>query len=210
MADDRSLAEFADAVAAANPAPAGGAVAAASAALAASLAGMVGRVAQARPGAGDRASLADLVESADRARMRLLELAEEDGQAFLAVVAARRNRQGTDAERAERVGAAWRGATLVPAEVLRLCGEVAELAHRAAREGPPSTIGDAVMAALLAAAAGGGSELNVRLNLQAAGVPEDLRALADQSETALRETQRAAADTRRVAEERLTGKKSEE
>jgi formiminotetrahydrofolate cyclodeaminase len=99
--------------------------------------------------------------------------------------------------------AAWRRAARVPADVVRLSREVAQLACRAAHEGPPSTLGDAAMAALLAAAAGAGSQVNVRLNVQAAGEPEDLRALAEGSETDLREAQRAAGETRLLVEERL-------
>jgi hypothetical protein len=60
------------------------------------------------------------------------------------------------------------------------------------------------MAALLAAAAAAGSQLNLRLNVQAAGGPPLLRILADNTGIVLREAQRAAADARLVAEERLT------
>jgi hypothetical protein len=59
------------------------------------------------------------------------------------------------------------------------------------------------MAGLLAAAAAAGSHLNLRFNTRAAGRPEDLRVLTDQSEVLLRETQRAAAETRLLAEEQL-------
>ena len=70
-------------------------------------------------------------------------------------------------------------------------------------DGLPGAQGDALMAALLAAAAAAGSQVNLRLNLNAAGRPEDLRVLADESEILLRETQRAAADARLAVEERL-------
>lgn len=205
MTDDISLAAFAESVAAATPAPAGGSVAAVCAALAAALAGMVGRVAQAKAGAVDNAGLADLVESADRARGRLLELAGEDARAFEAVIVARRNTAGTELDRADRLAKAWRKAARVPSDVVLLSRQVAQLARRAAREGPASTLGDAVMAALVAAAAAAGSQVNLRLNVQAAGSPADLRVLVDQSEVILRETQHAASDTRLAAEERLTG-----
>jgi glutamate formiminotransferase/formiminotetrahydrofolate cyclodeaminase len=204
MADDISLAAFAEAVAAATPAPAGGSVAAVCAALAAALTAMVGRVAQAKAGAQDNAGLADLIESADRARHRLLELAGEDARAFEGVIVARRNTAGTELDRADRLAKAWRKAARVPSDVVLLSRQVAQLAWRAAREGPASTVGDAVMAGLVAAATAAGSQINLRLNVRAAGSPADLRVLVDQSEVILRETQRAAADTRLVAEERLT------
>jgi len=209
MADDISLANFAESVAAATPAPAGGSVAAVCAALAAALTGMVGRVAQAKAGADTSAGLADLIESADRARGRLLELAGEDARAFEAVIAARRSVAGTELDRADRLAKAWRKAARVPSDVVLLSRQVAQLARRAAREGPTSTLGDAVMAALVAAATAAGSQVNLRLNVQAAGSPADLRVLVDQSEVILRETQHAASDTRLAAEERLTGGRAE-
>jgi formiminotetrahydrofolate cyclodeaminase len=198
MSADRTLSAFGDAVAAGTPAPGGGAVSAVVAALAAALAGMVGRLALARTPQGDP-GLEQLTAAADRLRSRLLELAVEDEVAYGGVIAARR--AGDPAALAQ----AWREAAHVPAQVVRHCGDVAQLARRAAREGPAAALGDAVMAALLAAAAGAGSLINLRLNVQAAGRPERLRELADKSEVILRETQRAAADARLVAEERLGG-----
>jgi formiminotetrahydrofolate cyclodeaminase len=203
MSDNLSLTGFADRVADATPAPGGGAVAAVTGSLAAALAAMVARLALARPSAGDPASLGQLVEQAEAARTRLLALANADEAAFRAVVDARR------AGDAAQLQAAWREATRVPAEVVRGCREVAQLARRAAREGPASAIGDAAMAALLAAAAAAGSQLNLRLNLEAAGRPERLRVLAEEAELLLRETQRAAAEVRLAVEERL-GVRSEE
>jgi formiminotetrahydrofolate cyclodeaminase len=205
MSADRTLSAFSDAVAAGTPAPGGGAVSAVVAALAAALAGMVGRLALARTPQGDQ-GLEQLTAAADRLRSRLLELVVEDEVAYGGVIAARR--AGDQAALAQ----AWREAAHVPAQVVRHCGDVAQLARRAAREGPAAAVGDAVMAALLAAAAGAGSLINLRLNVQAAGRPERLRELADKSEVILRETQRAAADARLVAEERLggPGRKGEE
>jgi formiminotetrahydrofolate cyclodeaminase len=201
MSADRTLGAFGEAVAAGNPAPGGGAVSAVVAALAAALAGMVGRIALARTAQNE--GLEQLTASADRLRSRLLELADEDEAAYGEVIRAKR--AGNPAALAQ----AWREAAHVPAQVVRHCGEVAQLARRAAREGPPAAVGDAVMAALLAAAAGAGSLINLRLNVQAAGRPDRLRELAEQSQVILRETQRAAADARLVAEERLGGPKGE-
>jgi formiminotetrahydrofolate cyclodeaminase len=199
MTEERTVAAFGEAVAAGTPAPGGGAVGAVVAALAAALAAMVGRLALARTPQGDQ-GFDQLTESADRLRARLMELAVEDEAAFGQVIEARRS--GDPATLAQ----AWREAAHVPAQVVRHCAEVAQLARRAAREGPPAAIGDAVMAALLAAAAGAGSLVNLRLNVQAAGRPDRLRELAENSEVILREAQRAAADARLAAEERLGGR----
>lgn len=198
--------EFTRLVAAPTPTPAGGAVAGVTAALAAALVAMVGRIAQARQREGSD-SLAQLVEQAEQLRGRLLELAEEDSKAFSAVLEAKRSTAGGEAERDARIRRAWRHAGQVPADVIRLCREIVQLARRAAQEGPSSTLGDAVMAALLAAAAAAGSHLNLRFNLEAAGRPEDMRVLANDTEVLLRDTQRAASETRLIAEKKLGPKR---
>lgn len=182
-------------------------MAAVSAALAAALVEMVGRIGQARQKEGSE-SLNQIVEQAERLRGSLLELAEEDSRAFAAVLEAKRSTAGGEAERETRIRRAWRHAGQVPADVVRLCREIVQLARRAAHEGPPSTLGDAVMAALLGAAAAAGSHVNLRLNLEAAGRPEDMRVLTNDTEVLLRDTQRAASETRLIAEERLTGGKA--
>jgi len=196
-----SLDEFTAALARATPAPAGGAAAAVTGAIAASLAAMVGRIALAR-NPGD-VSLEQLVEAAEHLRGRLLELAEEDARAYQAVLDAKRDRTGGEQEQEARIRAAWRKAAQVPAEVVKLAREVASVGRRAARGAPASAAPDAVMATLLAAAAAAGSQLNLRANVQAAGRPEDLRVLADQTEIPLRETQRAAAEARLALEEKF-------
>lgn len=195
------LDDFTRELAQATPAPGGGAAAAVTCALGAALAAMTGRIALAR--GGDDAALAQLVESAESLRTRLLALADEDALAYSAVIAARKDASGGEQEQEARVRAAWRKAAHVPAEVVRLSREVALLGRRAVRAAPPGAGPDAVMATLLAAAAAAGSQLNLRANVLAAGRPEDLRVLADQSDIALRDTQRAAAEARMALEERL-------
>jgi formiminotetrahydrofolate cyclodeaminase len=198
--EETSIAHFAEAVAAATPAPGGGAVAAVTAALAAALTEMVAGLAVARASGEAIAGAEEIVQSARRIRSRLLALASEDESAFRAVIEARRTRD----ERALEV--AWAGAARVPAELVRVCRDLAQLACRAARSGPPAALGDAVMAALLATAAAAGSHVNLRLNVQAAGGPAGLRVLADATSLVLKECQRAATETRMLAEERLVGR----
>jgi glutamate formiminotransferase/formiminotetrahydrofolate cyclodeaminase len=201
-----TIEEFSTRVASATPTPAGGSVAALTGGLAAALVAMVGRIAQNREESGHDPAIAQLVEQAEQLRGRLLGLVQADAQAYAAVLEAKRSTAGSEAEREARVNAAWRRATHLPAEVVRLCRETAMLARRAARAGTPGTVGDAVMAALLAAAVAAGSQVNLRINLKAAGRPQDLRVLAEDSEILLRDTQRAASETRLMAEERLGGK----
>jgi formiminotetrahydrofolate cyclodeaminase len=165
-------------------------------ALAAALPAMVARLALGRPSPSDPTSLQQLVNQADAVRRRLHALAAEDAVAFRSVIAARRTKDEASLE------AAWLDAAQVPAEVVKQCLQVAQLARRAARQGPPAAVADSVVAALLAAAAAAGSQINLRLNVEAAGRPPRLRVLLDESEAVLRETQRAARDVRLMVDER--------
>ena len=198
--EETTLAGFADAVAAAGPAPGGGAVAAVTAALSAALVEMVSGLAVARATKNGTAADREPLDAAHRIRSRLLTLAAEDEGAFRAVVKAKK--AGDDVA----LRSAWTRAAEVPAELIRICRDVAQLAGRAAREGAPSAIGDAVMAAILAAGAAAGSHINLRLNVQSAGGPARLRVLADEASLVLRECQRAAVEARMAAEERLTAR----
>ena len=191
-----SVRQFTDRVAAKSPAPGGGAVAATVTALAAALVTMVGRLAE---GTGTDAGLSQLIEQGERLRLSLLDLADADAVAYGRVISARRGAAAGEAE----LRLAWDSAARIPADVLRAARDVALLARRAAHDGPPAALGDAVMAALLAAAAGAGSAINLRLNTVAAGNPPTLRLLVQESELLLRETQRATAETRMLLEERL-------
>lgn len=199
-----SLEQFAERLAGKSPVPAGGSVAAIAAALAAALPAMIGRIALDKAGEAGTASLRQMVEQSDILTGRLFGLAAEDAEAYLALLEARRNHTGGEAERDERIRKAWRRAAQAPAETIKLSREVAQLARRAAREGPPSTVGDAVMAALLAAAAAAGAMVNLRLNVQAAGRPVDLRVLEDNMTVILRDAQRAAMETRQLVELKLS------
>jgi formiminotetrahydrofolate cyclodeaminase len=197
-----SLDQFAQRVAGSTPTPAGGSVAAITAGLAAALPAMIARIALEKQGSNP--ALVQMVTQADSLTQQLFALATEDADAYIAVLAARRDHTGGEPERDERIRKAWRRAAQAPAETIKLAREVAQLARRAAREGTPSTIGDAVMAALLAAAAAAGAMVNLRLNVQAAGRPVDLRILEDEMTVALRDAQRAAVETRQMVEGKLS------
>lgn len=203
-----SIEQFANRVAGSNPTPAGGSVAAITAALASALPAMIARIALAKQDGNP--SLEQMVEQGDQLTQRLLALADEDANAYLAVLEAKRDNSGGEAARDERIRKAWRHAVQVPADVIRLSAEVAKLARRAAREGPASTMGDAVMAALLASAAAAGSLVNLRLNAKAAGRPVDLRLLEDEMTVVLREAQKAAVEARQIVEGKLSPVKAED
>ncbi|HWA15417.1 MAG TPA: hypothetical protein VG817_03235, partial [Gemmatimonadales bacterium] len=60
-----------------------------------------------------------------------------------------------------------------------------------------------------ASAAAAGSLVNLRLNVQAAGRPVDLRLVEDEMGVVLRDAQKAAVEARTIVEERLSPVKSD-
>ncbi len=132
-----TLQEYLDCLASREPVPGGGSAAALSAALGAALISMVTRYSIGRKNntkALDR-QLNTILQKSEAIRRRLLELAGEDAQAYLNVVAAR----SKDAK-AQRSAAVKAGA--VPKEVCCLCYKAVELTPFLAAKGNPHLLSD--------------------------------------------------------------------
>jgi methenyltetrahydrofolate cyclohydrolase len=158
--DQGSFAELLDRLAARTPAPGGGAAAAWACALAAGLVEMA-------------ASFADDADAAGRARelrAEVLVLAERDGEAYAAALAARR--EGGD------IAAAMAGAAEPPLRIAEASAEIAELAAAIAVTGKASLVGDALTGALLAEAAARAAARLAEMDLEAAGLAAPAAALA--------------------------------
>jgi methenyltetrahydrofolate cyclohydrolase len=166
-----ALADFLDALATGEPAPAGGSAAAASAAMGVSLLIMVASLPKTRTGAPEE--VADLAEAAARLRPlrdRLLELVDADSEAYTAVVAAYRHPRGNEAEKAARATAiadAMRLATDVPMAGMRACQQALRGAGVVAGAALASAAGDVVVGIELLGAALRGFGLSVDINVRA-------------------------------------------
>jgi len=123
----QSIADFAAAVAERTPAPASGSAVAVAAALGAALAELTARF-------SDETAAA---EQAERLRVRLLELADDDAEAYAEFM-----RTKSDDARRRTIE--------VPLELARTAVEVARIADRLEREGNPRLVGDAASASALA------------------------------------------------------------
>ena len=189
-----SLAQWSDAVAAGTPTPGGGSVAAVAGSLAAALVAMVARLTVGKPRHREvEAEFRGLVTQFDQLRARLLELAEEDWRAYRQLATARAMPKDVDdgGARAAAMQAAWREAARVPFEVLRCAAEVATGARRVAEVGNPNALGEAGMAALLAAAVARGSYYNVQLDLAPLGSPVETEPRLDEARELLEFTENA-------------------
>lgn len=168
---DTSLGSFLDDLAARRPTPGGGSAAAAAGALAAALHGMVANytTGKVQPPATE-AQLAGLLAETEALRTRLTELIDADMAAYEGVAAAYRLPKGTPEDQTARAMAiqqALQAAAQPPAETMRACHRVLELATPLLAMGNPRLASDVGVAATLAEAALAAAWLNVAVNLAA-------------------------------------------
>ena len=166
---DLTLETFSTRLASSDPVPGGGSASAVAAALGASLVAMVANLSIGRP---KYAAYADVLEEARElattGRRRLLELADEDAQAYSAFMTARRLPQESEdsiATRDAAVAAAARRAAEVPLEIVRECGRLAEVVEAMAGRSNLNAASDLGVAAHLIEAAAQGAGANVIINL---------------------------------------------
>ena len=164
---DMTVGRFLDALSATTPDPSGGGVAALAVALAAGLCVMTAGLSARQLPEAPR-----LAEQARRLRDRAAPLAQADAEAYRAVIAALRARDPA-APGEPRMAAALSQASVVPMEVAEIGAELAAVAAAIAAGGNPNVRGDAVTAALLAAAGSRAAAALVRINL--AGAEDDDR-----------------------------------
>lgn len=184
---DTPIGAWLDALAAATPAPGGGAAAALAGAMSAALIAMAAGLTLGRPRYADvHAEMSAVLGRATALRQALTQAVEDDTAAYLAVMAAYRLPRADDVLRADRqaaIQAALRRAAEVPLAAAEACGELLELAAAVAARSNPNASSDAAVAALLAHAGLQGAVRNVRINLN------DLEAGAFCQEAAARTVQ---------------------
>jgi formiminotetrahydrofolate cyclodeaminase len=164
-----SLTRFAEELAAATPAPGGSTAAAVPSALAAGLVATAARLsARSDPFSELAYDMEAVAGEADRLRAELLDLVDEDAEAFDRVMEARRLTGRTPEQRAARsreVQRAYKAAVEPPLRVCELSLRVLELAGEVLERGNPNTASDAGVAALFAAASLEAAALNAEIEL---------------------------------------------
>ncbi len=177
MEDDKKKADqlvnltvkgFAEETSRESPAPGGGTISAYMGALGAALGTMVANLSSHKAGWDDRWD--EFSQYADRGQAlmtRLLELVDEDTQAFNRIMAAFGMPKVTEADKAARTEAiqsATLYATEVPLQTMKTAYEVFDLCRAMAEKGNPNSLSDAGVGALTARAAVLGAGMNVRIN----------------------------------------------
>lgn len=165
-----SLDEFLGLVAAREPAPGGGAVAAVTVSLAASLVTMAARYSVRQFPAG-----AQVVADAGQWRRRALRLADDDAQAYRAVIAAYEATHGeAPADRRERLRLTLRRAAEVPLEITVVGVATARAGAALVTDGNNRVVGDGAAGVLLADAAVRSAAHLVTINVRNGGCDEEL------------------------------------
>jgi len=164
-----NLREFANETASESAAPGGGSTAAYVGALGVSLATMVANLSSHKRGWDDKwAYFSEWAEKGQQLKDALLQLVDEDTNAYNSILEAFRLPKGTDAEkriRHEAIQAATQRAMEVPFQTLKLAVESLDVIKAMAEHGNPNSATDAGVGALCARAAAYGAYLNVKTNI---------------------------------------------
>ncbi len=164
----RPVSGFVEETASESVAPGGGSVSALAGALGAGLGTMVANLSAHKRGWDDRwDEFSNWAERGKALYRRLLDLVDEDTEAFNGLLAAHRLPSGTPAEVAARTAAietATHRAIEVPLAVMEMAVASFEVLSAMAGEGLASSVSDAGVGAILATAATRGAALNVRIN----------------------------------------------
>ncbi|HNT92743.1 MAG TPA: glutamate formimidoyltransferase [Bacteroidales bacterium] len=167
---DLSLSSFVWETSSDSPAPGGGSVAAAMGALGAALGTMVANLSGHKRGWDDRwEEFASWAEKGVVMQKRLLELVDEDTDAYNEILKAFEMPKKSEEEKAARaaaVEAATLRASIVPLTVMKEAFRVFELLKEMTEKGNPNSVTDGAVGVLAVRACIRGAFLNVRINIK--------------------------------------------
>lgn len=165
---DMTCTGFANETASESPAPGGGSISAYMGALGAALATMVANLSSHKPGWDERwEEFSKWAEKGQAIKDELLQLVDEDTNAFNKIMAAFGLPKRNDEEKAARQQAiqdATKYATEVPFHTMKAAFSAFEVVRAMAETGNPNSVSDAGVGALCARSAVMGAHLNVKIN----------------------------------------------
>ncbi len=168
---DLSLSSFIWATSADSPAPGGGSVSAAMGAMGAALGTMVANLSGHKRGWDARwEEFAGWAEKGAVIQKKLLQLVDEDTDAFNAIMKAYempKNSEDEKADRSQAIENATKKASLVPLTVMKVALDSFDLLNEMVKSGNPNSITDAAVGVLATRACIRGAFLNVRINIAA-------------------------------------------
>lgn len=162
------LRAFMEETASESPAPGGGSVSAYMGALGSALGTMVANLSSHKKGWDEKwREFSDWAEKGKSVQNKLLDLVDEDTEAFNMIMEAFRLPKNNDKEKKERTEAiqnATRQAIMVPYRVMETAYSAFPLIREMAEKGNPSSVSDAAVGALALRACIRGAFLNVKIN----------------------------------------------
>ena len=199
---DQTVDQFISLLASGEPTPGGGAAAAIAGSLGGALVAMVATLSEGRPKYADHeALLAEAKAAGQELADRLLNLADEDANAFAEFGVAMKMARDTDEEKAVRTAAlqaAARAATDAPFKTVQACLEVAAMAEAMAGRSNKNASSDLEVAGLMSVAAARAAGANVYVNLPAMGDEALAKDLLARTEAILDDVERLSSRTREV------------
>ena len=181
---EMSLVAFMEKTASESPAPGGGSVSAYMGSLGVALATMVANLSAHKRGWDDRwEEFSEWAERGKAIQERLLQLVDEDTNAFNEIIAAFGLPKKTAAEasaRKQAIEAATLHAIKVPYEVMQVANSGFEVVSAMVETGIPNSVSDAAVGALALFTCMEGAWLNVRINASGlSGHPDVIKILSD-------------------------------
>jgi glutamate formiminotransferase/formiminotetrahydrofolate cyclodeaminase len=205
---DLTVQDFIEETASESVAPGGGSVSATLGALGAALATMVANLSSHKRGWDERwEEFSNWAERGKAAHVELMNLIDEDTNAFNTLMAAFGLPKGTDEEKALRSAAiqeATRMATEVPLRVMRAAHASLEVIKAMADIGNPNSASDAGVGALCARSAVMGAFLNVKINASSLKDKDYVAQVVAEGQRIADETQRLETEIVRIVEEKIT------
>ena len=199
---DQTVDQFISLLASGEPTPGGGSAAAIAGSLGGALVAMVATLSEGRPKYAEHdALLAEAKAAGQELANRLLDLADEDANAFAGFGTAMKMPRDTDEEKAERtkaLQAAALAATEAPFKTVQACLEVAAMAEAMAGRSNKNASSDLEVAGLMSVAAARSAAANVFVNLPAMGDEALARDLLARTEAIVNDVERLSSRTREV------------
>ncbi|MCX6334388.1 MAG: glutamate formimidoyltransferase [Bacteroidia bacterium] len=165
---DMNLRAFMDETASESPAPGGGSIASYMGALGAALGSMVANLSSNKKGWDDRwKEFSDWAEKGKTIQNKLLELVDDDTDAFNKIMEAYRLPKNTEEDknvREEAISVATKNAIMVPFRVMETAFSAFPLIREMVEKGNPGSVTDAGVGALALRSCIKGAFLNIRIN----------------------------------------------
>ena len=204
---DLTVKGFADETSRESPAPGGGTISAYMGALGAALGTMVANLSSHKAGWDARwEEFSNWADKGQKIQSELMNLVDEDTEAFNRIMEAFGLPKGTDEEKAARsaaIQAATLFATQVPLHTMQASFKVFELGKAMAEEGNPNSVSDAGVGVLAARAAVLGAGLNVKINASGLKDRETADKLVGEANELIKEANELEAEIMKIVEAKL-------